>query len=622
MFRLSLKFFNYVHGFSISEKKYRGDVTEKLSVFLHTDENVSEVTVILPGRESEECNPAEELVRQSVSGQAEVVSTVFDRNEKVMILVPEDIKEYAAVMDCISVVWNYSLLIMHPELFYGCYTARLRNARRLVYQPTDSVTVFRDSLIQRAAGCDMVEFLQANLKTNARIVIVNPQKCIWEEGLINLVEKEEKADGENIFYTYTAEGNKMDIEQGDPILDGRIDLTPHLKNTLEFGGAFEEDYEQNAVIMFLKPIIFDKVGVQQASQILKKNVLVDSVYKSSINRDFFIYSMIHMETGSRYICNTSNVQFRRPDSTVSPGIVQLNLEQRNLLAVKPPNELSEKMRDMLKVYGEEEIQKIYYRKRQEEADGDIEQSSLTYAQKEKVRGRLKKLGYETIFMYPVLSSFGTKHKDRGPDIRAAWEKGMEITVGQKIIEMKCARPYNIDEENRIVRLSSDNILILGLEPTDQVIIRYQGRRTKARVLAYDLDNEWVEITNTNHLLEDEKSEIEFLVGIPRCIREELDIPYIDINIEIERDTSYLFKKNLNIQFLPLLAMLFTISDYCINYFAEIPMPLWLRILFPIFLTILMSPLVCWFMFSAERSKVQTTETNMASDKQKRKNQDI
>ena len=225
-------------------------------------------------------------------------------------------------------------------------------------------------------------------------------------------------------------------------------------------------------------------------------------------------------------------------------------------------------------------------------------------------------------MYPVLSSFGTKHKDRGPDIRAAWEKCMEITVGQKIIEMKCARPYNIDEENRIVRLSSDNILILGLEPTDQVIIRYQGRRTKARVLAYDLDNEWVEITNTNHLLEDEKSEIEFLVGIPRCIREELDIPYIDINIEIERDTSYLFKKNLNIQFLPLLAMLFTISDYCINYFAEIPMPLWLRILFPIFLTILMSPLVCWFMFSAERSKVQTTETNMASDKQKRKNQDI
>lgn len=145
----------------------------------------------------------------------------------------------------------------------------------------------------------------------------------------------------------------------------------------------------------------------------------------------------------------------------------------------------------------------------------------------------------------------------------------------------------MDENKNIVRLSADNMKLLGIDETDQVIIHYKDKSIKAKVL--EMENlEQVKETN----IVTKEADIDILVGIPAHLRKELGLDNINIALRIERDTNYLFMKNLHIQFMPLIALLFTLIQTISNLTIVI-------LAFIVFL-----PFVIYIIFSEQRYKVK------------------
>lgn len=602
MIRLTLNIFNHIEGLKIKKKDYRGDVKEKLDVFLWRDDSGEKLSVEILSTEQND-------VLEKVLREAARYSVSFKKAENagIIIRVPDQTRE-EQILACLEDVWNLSLLAGCPGLFDDGYVNKARTATRLAFQPADMTLLCRKRLEDEGHY----------VESNARIVVINLENFKWKESMLNLIEEGDE-EGKEAHYWYGETGEKERLDrknagikdtgeerekkktnQKNSVLAGEIELTVGLRKKLGLQ-AFAEGIgggQKKAAVLFLKPIRFSEVGVQQVTKILERKVLVDSGKIARMQKGFREYGFTHMHTGARYICNAARIEEKLPAAHPNPELIQLNMAQRNLLNIKAPSRLNDRLVDSLKKDTDvkEYILSVY----QEDQDEEV---LLDYGQKKEVLAKLNKIGYKNISMYPVVESYGTSWKRNRLEKIRRWCSGK--FVGDKTIELKCARPYNIDEGNRIVRMTPDNMMILGIEPTDKVIISYGDKETRARVLPYDLGNEWAEITNTNYLLESEKGEMEFLVGIPTSIRAELGIPGINVNIEVHRDTRYLFKKNLNLQFLPLVAMLFTISDYCISYFGNIAMPLWLRVMFPIVLTLILSPVAFWFVFSVERNKVNT-----------------
>lgn len=588
MIKLTLNIFNHIEGLKIKKKAYRGDVKEYLDVFLYPDDSIETLSMEILLREQSKI--LEKVFRQAVRYPVQ-----FKKNENigVIIRVPEKTSRNL-IFSCLESVWNLSLLVECSELYEDGYVNNARTDIRLAYQPWDMTLLSRKYL--EAEGY--------KIESNARIVVVNLDNFKWKESQLNLIE--EGHDNNEIFHYWYNEmgereklGNIKNQNKKDSILEGEVELTMGLRKRLGVQTAAGK-MQTKVAVLFLRPIRFSEVGVQQVTKILKKRVLVDSEKIDRMHKGFKEYGFTHMQTGVRYLCNVERIEKKVSSAHRNPELIQLNMEQRNLLNIKAPSHLNDKLIESLEKNKEiRDYVLPIYQEIQDGNDGGL----LNYRQKTEILKRLKKIGYKNISMYPVMESFGTRWKTNRLERMKRWCFGQ--FVGDKAIELKCARPYNIDEENRIIRMTQDNMMILGIEPTDKVILNYGNHEVKARVLPYDLENEWAEITNTNYLLDNEKGEMEFLVGIPTCIRSELGIPGINVNIEVHRDTKYLFKKNLNLQFLPLLAMLFTISDYCFTYFEKIIMPLWVRILFPVVVTLILSPIAFWFIFSVERNKVNT-----------------
>ena len=51
--------------------------------------------------------------------------------------------------------------------------------------------------------------------------------------------------------------------------------------------------------------------------------------------------------------------------------------------------------------------------------------------------------------------------------------------------LSCRRPYEIDENSDIVRMSASNMKILGIEEMDKVVLRYKNREVVCRALNID-----------------------------------------------------------------------------------------------------------------------------------------
>ena len=78
--------------------------------------------------------------------------------------------------------------------------------------------------------------------------------------------------------------------------------------------------------------------------------------------------------------------------------------------------------------------------------------------------------------------------------------------------------------------------LLGVEAMEQVVIYYSTYQIRCKVVAFDDDDKRIEDTN-------KKPNLNCSIGIPTCIRKQLNMEDIRKTVKVSRDTKFIFKKN-------------------------------------------------------------------------------
>lgn len=330
-------------------------------------------------------------------------------------------------------------------------------------------------------------------------------------------------------------------------------------------------------ILIHKPSVLPikHIKTQDASAVCSNKIGLSSDDLKQINTRFSLYKLYCPNTGCTLTIPTS--AFIAAD--VPSGTIKMNLFHRTLLDIKAPAILSNSMTKLLSnssAVSEADCKYLY------DIYGDHKSVvNPSFEQSKSIRTILEKIGYYDVQIIPVLDSY----QKRVPK-QNILRRLIGIAVGSSNIQLKCGRPYVSDEKANIIRLSHSNMTLLGVDEGDWVIVR-NGLKSK-RALA--LCAESFEEVSDNNIMQ-RPSDIESYVGIPVSMRASLNITDINQSVSVERDPLYIFNKNLNIQFLPILALLFTIIQTFSDDIKKI------LIIFTCSL-----PLALYIIFSPERSK--------------------
>lgn len=176
-----------------------------------------------------------------------------------------------------------------------------------------------------------------------------------------------------------------------------------------------------------------------------------------------------------------------------------------------------------------------------------------YAARSKATATLYRQGCFELTISPLCEAGGARDGDLPEALEAGVERLAEFYIGSSGMYLRCVRPYNFDEDKGIVRLSEDTMTMLGIEETDKVIVRHGS--SAVRVKAFRINTPEFMRQTTFFGPGDTMDDV---IGIPAAVRNELGLPGIDQSVYVERDARYLFRKSLNLQFMPVVALLFTV----------------------------------------------------------------
>lgn len=337
--------------------------------------------------------------------------------------------------------------------------------------------------------------------------------------------------------------------------------------------------KENSNIWIFKynELIFDKVYAQDINKIKDGIICISNQKYSKIDKSFKAYKLVHLFSGESIIIPTSKIH----PKDIDDNSIKLSYAQRKLLNLSLPKTIEQSqfnniMNSQTLLLEEKELIKKIYDNEKVYDDGN-------YQENQKILKILSKVGNEKVVLIPEITSYNINNYFK----KNIKNKIYDFFIGKSEINLKSGRPYMMDENKNIVRLSADNMKLLGIDETDQVIIHYKDKSIKAKVL--EMGNlEQVKETN----IVTKEADIDILVGIPAHLRKELGLDNINIALRIERDTNYLFMKNLHIQFMPLIALLFTLIQTISNLTIVI-------LTFIVFL-----PFVIYIIFSEQRYKVK------------------
>lgn len=216
---------------------------------------------------------------------------------------------------------------------------------------------------------------------------------------------------------------------------------------------------------------------------------------------------------------------------------------------------------------------------------------ISYQESLQLKKVLKKAGYYHTFMYPV-NHYYKEFKKLSLKKRIT-NKLLTVFIGNKQLSLKVIRPYTSDETSNIIRLTKSTMTLLGIEEADTVILSYRNKTAKAQVLEMD-DLELIKETN----IMSSSSMMNISVAVPSTIRTHLGLNNIGKVILVERDMTFLLKKNWNIQFVPIIAVMFTVLS--VSIFTT-----WTRILLLLFFV----PLSMYVTLSRVRYSISNKKQN-------------
>ena len=348
--------------------------------------------------------------------------------------------------------------------------------------------------------------------------------------------------------------------------------------------------EQRLIVTKRSESLFvEHVAVQKVDRMREGSIAVSSdIYeqlelmeRSSGSKRRRYYRINHLASGSLCFFPFDKIEL---DTELGSKSIKLSRYQRTLLNLnKPPCSLDEVQMHLIKNADVEPEEKEYVLERYRRDPQFIADS---HDEKKAIMKVLRSWGYDRLQI--TVSEFD----ELANPIARAPKALSGFFVGNSSILLKACRPYGNDEDRSVVRLSPSTMIHLGIGESDKVILRHGKSKVKARALAMD---SLTRAQETNNIACE--ADIDSAVGIPAYTRRALDVSDLDEAVLVERDTGYLFRKNLNAQFLPVLVFFLTLVQ-TERLFDSIELGYWALI------AIVGLPVIAYIMLSEQRAKVK------------------
>ena len=368
-------------------------------------------------------------------------------------------------------------------------------------------------------------------------------------------------------------GRFIDVVIDDaPSDDDRIQVTRFVARALD---ALPED---SLIVARQQLSRFHRVRVQTLDNI-KDDVLVVPAGSciESFMKDFCLFEVVNPLTNDSIFVRKRHILI---EPALGPDEIRINKKQRNMLSDNIPHRLTnaqwtDMWEDPQLDDGCKEAFCRTYAKDERGYTIHAPIDELDYGVKRQIQSYIKTNLGEEILVRPVLESFRYEKK------KSLYRRLCDLYVGKSTLPLNCRRPHECDENAHIVRMTENNMQHLGIEPMDQVILRYKETEAACHVLPFRDDK----FGRTNI-----PSIIELSIGIPAHIRNQLGITDIQSSVKVDRDTRFIFKKSFNEQLVPIILTLLSL-----NFFEQIQ---WY---FVLGLVAVLVPVVMYITLSSKRN---------------------
>ena len=293
------------------------------------------------------------------------------------------------------------------------------------------------------------------------------------------------------------------------------------------------------------------------------------------------YRLNHLATGALCYIPFDKIEL---DEDLAPETMRLSRYQRTLLNLSvPPCTLNEATRRLIARADVDPETKRRIAACYDRAPQFVPES---YEEQKTIRRDLRECGYDAVQI--TASAF-----DEPAHLVSKIPKAVSgFMVGNSSILLKSCRPYDNDEGRDIVRLSRSAMVHLGIDESDKVILRHGKAKAKARALSID-SLERIRETNTIA----READIDPIVGIPAFMRRDLGVCDLDEAVLVERDTGYLFTKNLNAQFMPMILFFLAVIQTGFLFGSVV-------LGYVLSVSIVGLPIIAFIVFSEQRAKVK------------------
>ena len=367
----------------------------------------------------------------------------------------------------------------------------------------------------------------------------------------------------DIFYD-TALKKNYHLKENELIATSSILTSLHIQN--EVATNFK------VCVLFLPLAYSNQIKMQTIEKIQEKQISISKKIQETLHFDsknkIYFYQLFHPLTNASMMIPKDKIIV---DDSLENDEIRLSYMQRNMLDLEIPPSFSDHSLFFIKSYcnqHQEVFEKVY------DDEGTL-LSSTTYEEKHQLKKNFSDLNQ--IQIIPMIDSYDFIRK------KSLFERLVNRIVGSSSTYLRVIRPYQEDEDNQVVRLSKDNMRLLGVEAMEQVVIYYSTHQIRCKVVAFDEDDKRIEDTN-------KKPNLNCSIGIPTCIRKQLNMEDIRKTVKVSRDTKFIFKKKLSNS---LLSSILTVFSSLLLFNDNI----WVAFL----VSIVLIPLIIYAIFSDSRA---------------------
>lgn len=330
----------------------------------------------------------------------------------------------------------------------------------------------------------------------------------------------------------------------------------------------------------LKKIEVNHITVQKITHLQDESIFLSTdLYKQFEYYAASHYELVNPLTAASYDLSRKRIKV---DTQLKPQTMRINYLMREFLDYEqPPATISDFYLRYIECGNCTETQKKLIQKKYTK---NICDDALSYDDKLALKSILKSAGLWQLDLYPL------PKREKEPTKRLykkLIQHYMKWTIRPAKIKLKVIRPYSTDESSNIVRMTKNSMSLLGIAENDLVTLSYRGKSVSVPVLELS-SSEWIRETN----IMPNDSNMNISIGIPASLRLQLGMKKIGVVCTVKRNLPYLFKKNQNLQFIPIVATLLAI--YAVNFLDT-----WVKIV----LILIFVPLANYISLSDVREKI-------------------